>query len=46
MLNQKQTDCRFGGVAFAAGEDVSLKTGYLAKLNASGDLALPQGAGA
>ena len=45
MLNQKQTDCRFGGVAFAAGEDLSLKTGYLARLNAGGDLVLPQGAG-
>ena len=44
MLNQKQTDCRFGGVAFAAGEDLSLKTGYLARLNAGGDLVLPQGA--
>lgn len=45
MLNQKQTDCRFGGVAFAAGEDLSLKTGYLARLNAGGDLVLPQSAG-
>ena len=45
MLNLKQTDCRFGAVAFAAGEDLSLKTGYLAKLNAGGDLVLPQGAG-
>ena len=44
MLNLKQTDCRFGGVAFAAGEDLSLKTGYLARLNAGGDLVLPQGA--
>jgi hypothetical protein len=45
MLNLKQTDCRFGGVAFAAGEDLSLKTGHLARLNAGGDLVLPQGAG-
>ena len=45
MLNQKQTDCRFGGVAFAAGEDLSLKTGHLVRLNAGGDLVLPQGAG-
>jgi len=45
MLNLKQSDCRYGAVAFAAGEDLSLKTGYLAKLNAGGDLVLPQGAG-
>lgn len=43
MLNMKQTDCRFGAVAFAAGEDLSLKTGHLARLNAGGDLVLPQG---
>ena len=45
MLNLKQSDCRYGAVAFAAGEDLSLKTGYLARLNAGGDLVLPQGAG-
>mgnify|MGYP000891234222 CR=1 FL=1 len=44
MLNLKQSDCRYGAVAFAAGEDLSLKTGYLARLNAGGDLVLPQGA--
>ena len=41
MLNMNQTGCRMGGVAFAAGEDLSLKTGYLVKLNAGKDLVLP-----
>ena len=43
MLNLSQTDCRNGGVAFAAGEDLSLKAGYLVKLNAGKDLILPTG---
>jgi len=42
MLNMNQTGCRMGGVAFAAGEDLSLKAGYLVKLNAGGDLVLPE----
>jgi len=42
MLNLKQSDCRFGGVAFAAGEDLSLKAGHLVKLNAGKDLVLPE----
>jgi hypothetical protein len=41
MLNMNQTGCRMGGVAFAAGEDLSLKAGYLVKLNAGKDLVLP-----
>lgn len=42
MLNMNQTGCRMGGVAFAAGEDLSLKAGYLVKLNAGKDLVLPE----
>ena len=41
MLNLTQSDCRHGGIAFAAGEDLSLKAGYLVKLNAGRDLILP-----
>jgi hypothetical protein len=44
MLNMKQSDCRFGGVGFAAGEDLSLKAGHLVKLNSGGDLVLPASA--
>jgi len=44
MLNMKQSDCRFGGVGFAAGEDLSLKAGCLVKLNSGGDLVLPSAA--
>ena len=44
MLNLKQSDCRFGGVGFAAGEDLSLKAGCLVKLNGGGDLVLPTSA--
>lgn len=44
MLNMKQSDCRFGGVGFAAGEDLSLKAGCLVKLNSGGDLVLPTSA--
>ena len=42
MLNMNQTGCRMGGVAFAAGEDLSLKAGYLVKLNSGKDLVLPE----
>ena len=41
MLNLTQSDCRHGGVAFAAGEDLSLKAGFLVKLNSGKDLILP-----
>ena len=44
MLNMKQSDCRFGGMGFAAGEDLSLKVGCLVKLNSGGDLVLPTSA--
>lgn len=43
-MNMKQSDCRFGGVGFAAGEDLSLKAGCLVKLNSGGDLVLPSAA--
>ena len=43
MLNLTQSDCRHGGVAFAAGEDLSLKAGFLVKLNSGKDLILPTG---
>jgi len=42
MFNQKQSDCRYGGVAYAAGEDLSLKTAHLVKLNSGKDFVLPE----
>ena len=41
MLNMSQSDCRNGGIAFAAGEDLSLKAGFLVKLDTGKDLVLP-----
>ncbi len=41
MMNNVQGDCRCGSMGFPAGEDLTLATGKLAKLNADGHVVLP-----
>ena len=41
MMNNVQGDCRCGSLGFPAGEDLTLATGKLAKLNADGHVVLP-----
>jgi len=43
-MNLVQGDCRCGSLGFAAGEDLSLASGRLAKLNSGKDLVLPASA--
>ena len=40
-MNNVQGDCRYGSLGFPAGEDLTLATGKLAKLNADGHVVLP-----
>jgi hypothetical protein len=44
MMNNVQGDCRCGSLGFPAGEDLTLATGKLAKLNADGHVVLPTAA--
>ena len=44
MMNNVQGDCRCGALGFPAGEDLTLATGKLAKLNADGHVVLPTAA--
>ena len=44
MMNNVQGDCRCGSLGFASGEDLTLATGKLAKLNADGHVVLPTAA--
>lgn len=41
MMNNVQGDCRCGSLGFPAGEDLTLATGKLAKLNADGHVVSP-----
>ena len=41
MMNNVQGDCRCGSLGFPAGEDLTLATGKLSKLNADGHVVLP-----
>ena len=41
MMNNVQGDCRCGSLGFAAGVDLTLATGLLARLNADGHVVLP-----
>lgn len=44
MMNTMQGDCRCGSLGFAAGADLTLATGRLAKLDANGHIVLPTAA--
>lgn len=44
MMNNVQGDCRCGSLGFASGEDLTLATGKLAKLNADRHVVLPTAA--
>lgn len=45
MMNVMQGDCKCGALGFAAGEDLTLATGRLVKLNVEGHAVLPTAAG-
>ena len=44
MMNVLQGDCKCGALGFASGEDLSLATGRLVRLNAEGHVVLPTAA--